>query len=301
MIFPTYLKKGDTIGIICPSGYMPLDNVQICINTLINWGYNVVIGKTVGNQNNYFSGTDEERLNDLQQMLDDKNIKTILCARGGYGLSRIIDKINFKNFIKNPKWVIGYSDVTLLHSHINNKFKIATLHSPMASAFNNGEHNNIYIQSLKNSLKGNKLKYSCDHNNNNVLGKTTAEVIGGNLCIMTHSIGSTSSYKTQNKILFIEDIGEYLYNIDRMLWQLKRSNFFKNISGLIVGGFTDLKDTSIPFGKSIEEILVSHFNELNVPVAYQFPVGHQTQNYVLKVGATYTLNVTKNKVSLIEH
>lgn len=300
MIFPAYLKKGDSIGIICPSGYMPLDKVETCINTLKSWGYNVVVGKTVGNQNSYFSGTDDERLQDLQQMLDDTNIKTILCGRGGYGLSRIIDRIDFKSFKKNPKWIIGYSDITLLHSHINTNFKMATLHSPMAGAFNDDGYKNEYITSLQKALKGNKAKYSCNSHPLNKAGKVTAELVGGNLCIMAHSIGSKSSYKTKNKILFIEDIGEYIYNIDRMLWQLKRSNFFENLAGIIVGGFTDMKDTTIPFGKTIEEVLAEHFNQLSIPVAYNFPVGHQTENYALKVGAIYTLSVTHKQTTLAE-
>ncbi len=300
MIFPPYLKKGDTIGIICPSGYMHLDKVQTCIETLQTWGYKVVVGKTVGNQNNYFSGTDEERLQDMQQMLDDKNINAILCARGGYGLSRIIDSIDFKAFKKNPKWIIGYSDVTLLHSHINNNFKIVTLHSPMAAAFNDDGYKNEFVTSLQKALKGNKAKYSCSPHPINKTGKATAELVGGNLCMMAHSLGSKSSYNTKNKIIFIEDIGEYIYNIDRMLWQLKRSNFLENLAGVIVGGFTDMKDTTIPFGKKIEEVLAEHFNHLNIPVAYNFPVGHQTENYALKVGATYTLSVTNKQTTLAE-
>ncbi|MCX6208896.1 MAG: LD-carboxypeptidase [Bacteroidetes bacterium] len=300
MKFPSYLKKGDTIGILCPSGYIPLDKVQICIETLHKWGYTVFVGKTVGHQNSYFSGTDDERLLDLQQMLNDANIKAILCARGGYGLSRIIDKIDFKYFIKNPKWIVGYSDVTLLHSHINTNLKIATLHSPMAAAFNDDGYKNEYVTSLQKALKGNKAKYSCNPHHLNKTGKVTAELVGGNLCMMAHSIGSTSSYKTKNKILFIEDIGEYIYNIDRMLWQLKRAGFFENILGIVVGGFTDIKDTTIPFGKTIEEVLAEHFNHLNIPIAYHFPVGHQTKNYALKIGGTYTLTITNKQTTLAE-
>lgn len=300
MLFPPYLKKGDTIGIICPSGYMPLDKATTCINTLQLWGYNVVVGKTVGNQFNYFSATDEERLHDLQQMLDDVNVKAILCARGGYGLSRIIDKINFTQFKKNPKWIIGYSDVTLLLSHINRNYNITTLHSPMAAAFNDDGFKNEYVQSLHKALKGTKAKYSCNSHELNKLGKATAQLVGGNLCMIVHSLATKSCYKTTNKILFIEDVGEYIYNIDRMLWQLQRAHFFKNIVGVVVGSFTDMKDTTIPFGKSINETIAEHFSPLNIPVAFNFPVGHQTENYALKVGATYTLTVAKSKCSLIE-
>ncbi len=300
MIIPSYLKKGDTIGIVCPSGFMPLDKVETCINTLKNWGYKVVVGNTVGNQFNYFSGTDEERLNDLQSMLDDNSIKAILCGRGGYGLSRIIDKINFTRFKKNPKWIIGYSDITLLHSHINKQFKIATIHSPMAAAFNDGSFENQYVLSLQKALKGNKSKYNCNPHFNNKNGVGTGELIGGNLCMIAHTLGTNSAFNTKNKILFLEDIGEYIYNIDRMFLQLKRAGFFKNLSGLIIGSFTDLKDTTIPFGKDVYGIIKEHIAEYDFPVAFDFPVGHQTENYALKIGVEYSLNINKKTVSLRE-
>ena len=301
MLFPPYLKKGDTIGIICPSGFMPLNKVQACIETLHNWGYKVIVGKTVGNQFNYFSGTDDERLFDLQTMLDDKNINAILCARGGYGLSRIIDKIDFKSFKKKSKWIIGYSDVTLLHSHINTNLKIATLHSPMAAAFNDGGYKNEFLASLQKALKGNKAKYSCNNHHLNKTGKVTAELVGGNLCMIVHSLATKSFYNTKNKILFIEDIGEYIYNIDRMLVQLKRAGFLQNLAGLVVGGFADMKDTSIPFGKTVYEIIDEHIKEYNFPVCYNFPVGHQTENCALKVGGIYTLSISNKKTTLQEN
>jgi muramoyltetrapeptide carboxypeptidase len=300
MKIPPYLKKGDTIGILCPSGFMPFDKVQTCILTLKNWGYKVVVGKTVGHQNNYFSGTDEERLDDLQCMLNDKNIKAILCARGGYGLSRIIDRIDFSLFKKNPKWIIGYSDITLLQSHINTHLKIASLHSPMAAAFNDDGFKNEYIQALQKTLKGNNQKYNCAPHSLNKTGKAAAELVGGNLSLIAHSIGTSSSFQTKNKILFLEDIGEYLYHIDRLFIQLKRSGLLKDIKGLILGGFTEMKDTIIPFGKSIDELIYDHTKHLNIPVCFHFPVGHQTENYPLKIGVKYQLEVTSKKVSLKE-
>lgn len=300
MKLPPSLKKGDTIGIICPGGFMPLQQIKKSIEFLKSWGYQIKIGKTTGTQNNYFSGTDEERLIDLQTMLDDKNVSAILCARGGYGISRIIDKIKFKKFIKNPKWIIGFSDVTLLHSHINTNIKIATLHAPMSAAFNNGEYKNDYILSLKKSIKGDKIKIKFKTSPINNIGIAKGELIGGNLTLIAHSVGSNSQYKTKNKILFLEDVGEYLYNIDRMIIQLKRTGFFNHLSGLIVGGFTELKDTNMPFGKTIFEIFQEHFCEFNFPICYHFPVGHQTENMALKIGANYQLNVNNKEVSLIE-
>jgi muramoyltetrapeptide carboxypeptidase len=301
MIIPSYLQKGDTIGIVCPAGYMPFKKIETCIATLKKWGYQVVVGKTTGNQFNYFSGNDEVRLIDLQTMLDDTNIKAILCARGGYGLSRIIDKIDFGAFKKNPKWMIGYSDITLLHSHINKQLKIASLHSPMADAFNEEGYKNEFVISLQKAIKGDKANYKCPPHLFNKNGVATAELVGGNLCMIAHGIGSKSVYNTKNKILFLEDIGEYIYNIDRMLIQLKRAGMLDNLAGLIIGAFTDLKDTSIPFGKDIYSIIQEHTAEYDYPVCYGFPVGHQTENVAIKVGVAYTLTVAKQKVTLKEN
>ncbi len=301
IIVPKYLQKGDTIGIVCPAGFMASDKIQTCINTLQNWGYKIKIGNTINSvSQNYFSGTDEERLADFQQMLDDDNVHAILCARGGYGISRIIDKINFTKFKKKPKWIIGFSDVTVLHAHINSNYKIATLHAPMASAFNDDGYKNEFVLSLKNTLEGKKNKYQCAINALNRKGEATAELIGGNLTLLAHLIGSSSDIKTKNKILFIEDVGEYLYNIDRMFYQLKRSGKLDKLAGLIIGGFTDLKDTDRPFGKTIYELIDDVVKEYNYPVCYNFPVSHAKENVALKVGCTYQLKVAKNKVTLQE-
>lgn len=300
IIIPPYLKKGDTIALVCPAGYMPLRKATSCIKTLKHWGYNVKIGSTLGGkQKNYFSGNDEERLKDFQDALDDDTIKAILCARGGYGVSRIIDKLNFSTFKKKPKWIIGFSDITVFHSHINRNFNIATLHAPMAAAFNNGEKTK-YITFLKNSICGKKNNYKTESHVYNNLGKISGELIGGNLALMAHLIGSKSCYKTENKILFIEDVGEYLYNIDRMFIQLKRAGMLQHIKGLIIGGFSEMKDTTIPFGSDIYSIIHSHLVEYNYPICYNFPVSHNQENVSLKIGVNYELNVQKNKVSLNE-
>jgi muramoyltetrapeptide carboxypeptidase len=297
---PPYLQKGDTIGIVCPAGYMPYEKAKTCIETLQRWGFKVSVGKTLGNQFNYFSGTDEERLNDLQSMLDDKEAKAILCGRGGYGLSRIIDDINFKHFKKNPKWIIGYSDITLLHAHLLSKFKIASLHSPMASAFNNDGAENEFVQSLKHALTGKRYHYSCDPHPLNKNGVGEGELVGGNLSLLVHLIGTASDVDTKNKILFLEDIGEYLYNIDRMMIQLKRSGKLSKLAGLIIGGFTEMKDTTIPFGQDAYSIIHDKLKEYDYPVCFDFPVSHTERNYALKVGVSHKLNVTKNRVILTD-
>jgi muramoyltetrapeptide carboxypeptidase len=301
MTLPPYLKKGDTIGITCPAGYMDYAKAQTCIDTLQSWGYTVMVGKTLGSKSKtYFSGTDEERTDEIQAMLDDENIKAILCGRGGYGVGRIIEKLNFLKFQNNPKWIIGFSDITVLHSHINKNLKIATLHAPMAAAFNDGGFKNDYILSLKNVLVGKKANYTCKPFMLNKIGKASGKLVGGNLSLMAHLIGTKSDIKTKNKILFLEDIGEQLYNIDRMLYQLKRSGKLDNLAGLVLGGFTDCKDTDRPFGKKIEQILNDIIGEVAYPVCYHFPVSHNKENVALKCGGNYEFTVTNKLVRLKE-
>lgn len=300
-IIPPYLKKGDTIGITCPAGYMPIEKAQACINTLQQWGYKVKTGKTLGGESpNYFSGTDDERLNDLQEMLDDKNIQAVLCGRGGYGVSRIIDDIDFSSFKKKPKWLIGFSDITVLHAHIHNRYKIATLHAPMAGAFNDGGAESIYIQSLKNALQGKKANYTVVANAPNRKGAAEGILIGGNLALLAHITGSSSEPDTKNKLLFIEDVGEYTYNVDRMLLQLKRAGKLKSLAGLIVGGFTNMKDTERPFGKPVYEAIFDCVREYDYPVCMGFPVSHGKENYALKCGVAHRLAVNEKKVTLKE-
>jgi len=296
---PPYLKKGDTIGITCPAGYMTAEKAQTCINTLQSWGFDVMVGKTLGsNSVNYFSGTDEERRDELQAMLDDENINAILFGRGGYGMGRIIDGLDFTKFKKKPKWVMGYSDITVLHAHLYTKIKVASLHAPMAAAFNEGE--NEFIKALQNAIKGKKAKYSCAAQPFNKPGTVTGELVGGNLSLLANITGTPSDINTKNKILFIEDIGEQIYNIDRMLYQLKRSGKLANLSGLIIGGFTDMKDTERPFGKTVYEAIADIVVEYEYPVAYGFPVSHGTENYALKIGVGYTLKVGRSKTQLTE-
>lgn len=300
VVIPPYLKQGDAIGLVCPSGFMSFEKAQSCINTLQHWGFKIKVGKTLGHQFNYFSGTDEERLQDLQQMLDDENIKAIYCGRGGYGLSRIIDKINFDKFIQQPKWVIGYSDITLLQSHLFSNYNIASLHAPMAAAFNEIEESQVYIQSIFDNLIGKYQSYEIPSHHLNRNGFAEGELVGGNLSLLVHSIGSSSDIYTKNKILFIEDIGEYKYNVDRMLIQLKRSGKLDELTGLIVGKFTEIKDTVIPFGQNVDDLIFNKVKEYNYPVCFDFPVGHVKENYALKVGVNYDLEITSAKVLLKE-
>lgn len=298
---PPYLKKGDSIGITCPAGYMPAEKAQTCITVLQQWGYEVMVGKTLGSASpSYFSGTDAERRDELQAMLDDKNIKAILCGRGGYGVGRIIDLLDFTAFKKHPKWLIGFSDITVLHSHIYSNLKIASLHAPMAAAFNDGAYKNEFVQSLQKALAGKKARYKCAVHPFNNKGTALGELVGGNLCLLANVTGTASDINTKNRILFIEDIGEYIYSADRMLYQLKRSGKLDKLAGLIIGGFTDMKDTERPFGKTAYEAIRDIIAEYDYPVCFNFPVSHGTENYALKVGGSYELKITGKTVQLIE-
>jgi muramoyltetrapeptide carboxypeptidase len=299
---PPYLEKNDTIGIVCPSGFMSYEKAAECIRVLQEeWGYKVKIGKTLGGDSaTYFSGTDEERLADFQQMLDDDEVKAVLCGRGGYGMTRIIDKISFKKFKKQPKWIIGFSDITLLHSHLYSNYYISSLHAPMAAAFNDAGYISRFVQSLKNALENHSAIYTCDPHEFNKKGEAIGEVIGGNLALLAHAVGTDSDIKTRGRILFLEDVGEYIYNIDRMMYQLKRSGKLKNLAGLIIGGFTDTKDTDRPFGKTAYEVIHELVKEYDYPVCFGFPVSHGKENYALKIGVGYKLKVGKTKVILEE-
>ncbi len=300
-IFPPSLKPGDTVGILCPSGYMAPERILSCMATLKSWGFRVKVGKTVGgHSSNYFSGTDRERLDDLQDMLDDENIMAILFGRGGYGLSRILEHISFKKFRRSPKWIMGYSDITLLHAYIYSNYDIVTAHSPMAGAFPEPGLENPYIQSIRSVLNGDKMQYSCDPHVFNRKGEMEGILMGGNLTLLAHAVGGPADFKTKGLILFLEDIGEYLYNMDRMLHQLKAAGKFQKPAAVILGSFTDMKDTERPFGQNAYEIIRDCLSEFDYPLCFGFPVGHVKENFALKCGAAYRLKVSKESVLLEE-
>lgn len=289
---PPYLTRGSLIGITCPSGYVPVERVRFAAEVLKLWGFDVVIGKTVGNEHHYFSGTDEQRATDLQQMLDNPDIKAILMGRGGYGLSRIIDRLDWTKFRMNPKWICGFSDITVLHSHIHSTLDIATLHSPMGGAFTPDTANAGHIKRIFACLIGESQHYHTAEHPLNIPGNGEGVLVGGNLAILAHLVGSVSDIDTTGKILFIEDIGEHLYKIDRMMLTLKRAGKLDNLKGLIVGGLTEMEDTERPFGKTAEEIIYENVAEYNYPVCFNFPAGHIEDNHTLALGMMYKLTVT---------
>ena len=304
---PSYLKKGDIIGITCPAGFILPEEIIPAVEKIKEWGYEVVLGSTIGKRDFTFGGTDEERKNDLQQMLDDKNIKAIFCARGGYGTVRVVDDLNFKKFVAAPKWIIGFSDITVLHSHINRNYGIATIHSKMCNSFpkdwRQAEPIQIEtIESIRTCLVGEKMQYTAIPNASNRLGKASGVLAGGNLKIIESLAGSKSDLHTAGKILFVEDTGEYLYSIDRMFWNLKRSGKLDKLAGLIIGGFKIKKEETEAeaFGKTLEEIVLEKVKEFKYPVCFDFPVGHQKNNFALKCGVRHQLTIKLDTGTLTE-
>ena len=301
---PPYLKNGDTIGVTSPAGFITLEQIQPAVLQMQHWGFNIKIGETIGKRDFTYCGTDEERLTDFQKMLDDPNIKAIMCARGGYGFVRIIDKLDFSLLRRRPKWIIGFSDITVLHCHLAKNYGIASIHSKMCNSFPDDWSKAEPIQietilSIKNALIGEQMGYAAPINPNNRLGKVDGILVGGNLSIIETLAGSDSDLDTKNKILFIEDTGEYLYSIDRMLWNLKRSGKLKNLKGLIIGGFkVKTDDAGEEFGKTIYEIVLEKVAEYDYPIAFDFPVGHQRNNFALKCGVNHVLEVSENGTKL---
>lgn len=305
---PPYLKQGDIIGITCPAGYITHEEIEPAVQQIESWGFNVIKGKTVGARDFTFGGTDEERLQDLQQMMNDTSIKAIMCARGGYGMVRIIDQLDFSIFKISPKWLIGFSDITILHCHLNSNYRFASIHSKMCNSFpsdwSRAEQIQIdTIKSIEKALKGEELmSYRATYQINNRLGEAEGELIGGNLRCIENLSGSKSEIKTDGKILFVEDVGEYLYSIDRMFYNLKRAGKLNKLKGLVVGGFRVKKEDNEgdAFGKTLEQIVLDKVKEFTYPVCFDFPVGHQKANYALKCGIKHHLKVTEQETILKE-
>jgi muramoyltetrapeptide carboxypeptidase len=289
-----YLKKGDKIGIVACARKISKEELQPAVEMLNSWGLEVVLGKNLFRQDHQFSGTDEERAEDLQSMLNDERIKAVISARGGYGTVRIIDKIDFTKFRQQPKWVIGYSDITVLHSHIYN-FGIETVHATMPINFTK---NAEAAETLRKALFGEKLSYEVGSHLLNRKGDAEAELVGGNLSLLYALTGSASDIDTRGKILFIEDLDEYLYHIDRMMISLKRSGKLEQLAGLIVGGMSDMKDNAVPFGKTAEEIIMDAVKEYAYPVCFDFPAGHIDRNLALVIGRKVKLVVTDKETRL---
>jgi muramoyltetrapeptide carboxypeptidase len=295
MKIPPYLKKGDTVAIVCTARKFFPEDAKPAIDLLESWGLKVKLGKTIGLDSCQLGGTDTERAADFQAQLDNDNVKAIWCARGGYGTVRIIDMIDFSKFKKHPKWVMGFSDVTVLHSHINT-LNVATLHSIMP--FTVPKAPEEVKETFKNALFGIKNSYTIPSKSYDKKGVAKGELVGGNLSIIYSLLGSKSSIETKDKILFIEDLDEYLYHIDRMLYNMKRNDYFKNVKGIIVGSMRDMHDNEIPFGQNEVQIISEIVKDLNIPIAFEFCAGHQKDNRTLVLGSQVIFEVNATEIKL---
>jgi len=296
MNHPPYLKAGDTIGIIAPARKVNREEVEFAMRWWEEKGFRIVLGKHLFAKNHQYAGTDSARAEDLQNMLNNSDIKAVFCARGGYGTLRIIDALDFISFNFKPKWICGFSDITVLHSHINKICKVATIHSTMPVSMN--ENNLQNLETLYKTLTGEYLIYTRNPHPLNRAGECTGELVGGNLSLLYALSGSISDIDTTHKILFIEDTDEYLYHIDRMMLQLKRAGKFENLAGLLVGSFTKVRDNEIAFGNTFEQIIREHSEEYSFPIAFDFPAGHDEINVAMKFGVPCSLTVENTKTTL---
>lgn len=284
---PNPLQLGDKLMIVAPAGKISIEIVETAVNIMHGWGLEVATGGHLFSDHDQYAATDNDRLADLQLALDDPSVKAILFARGGYGAIRIIDRVDWTGFRKNPKWLIGFSDITIFHSHVHRNFRIETIHGPMAA----GLDDPVSAETLRKALFGEPISYSIDAHSLSKPGKVKGNLVGGNLAILSSLIGSASDIDTLGKILFIEDVGEYLYRLDRMMWQLKRAGKLAGLKGLIVGGMTDMKDGQTPFGKTAYEIVSEAVSNYHYPVCFGFQAGHQKDNRALIFGRKVNLVV----------
>ncbi|RYY57077.1 MAG: LD-carboxypeptidase [Chitinophagaceae bacterium] len=304
---PPYLQKGDLIGITAPAGFLQVADISPAVKQLESWGFKVKMGSTVGKRSGSLAGTDDERLVDIQQLLDDRQVKAIFCARGGYGSVRIIERIDWTKFRQAPKWIIGFSDITVIHSYLNRRLGIASIHSKMGGAFP-ADTSNIddvvkeTADSIRRALTGLDIVYPVKPHPRNRPGKASGALVGGNLKTLESLGGSMSDLYTKDKILFVEDVGEYAYSVDRMFWNLRQSGKLDKLAGLVIGGFR-IKAEDNPddeFGKDLYDIVWEKIGAYDYPVCFDFPVGHQKNNYALKCGIRHQLEVGTAKVSLKE-
>lgn len=290
MITPPYLQKGDTVAILATARKNIEDNLKPTIDLLHSWGLEAVVGSTIGLDFNQLAGTDEERAADFQRQMDNPNIKAIWCVRGGYGTVRMIDLLDFTKFRQHPKWIIGFSDVTVLHNHLNT-MGYKSIHGIMPVTIPRATP--AAVSSMKSSLFGEALSYTIAPDKMNRFGKATGELVGGNLSILYSLLGSPSAIDCKDKILFIEDLDEYLYHIDRMMMNLRRNGCIENLKGIIVGGMTKMKDNEVPWGKNAVQIVDDVTKKYNIPVIFNFPAGHIQDNRALIMGNTISIEVNE--------
>ena len=294
-LIPPALKKGDKIAITCPAKKLPAPMTD-AIKLLQSWGLEVVLGETIEASYHQFAGDDDLRARDLQRFIDDDSIKAIIAARGGYGTVRMIDKVDFGRFVQNPKWMVGFSDITVLHTHLFANYGAQTIHGQMPVTIPDASARSL--ETLKKALFGEELSYQFTSQTLNRSGQGSGILVGGNLSLLVSVAGSVSDLNYNNKILFIEDVSEYLYSVDRMVRNLKRAGKLKNLKGLIIGGFSDLQDNDIPFGQTVPQIIMDVVQEYDYPVCFDFPAGHIPDNCSLIFGKTLNLSVKDKEVNV---
>ncbi|MFT4781723.1 MAG: muramoyltetrapeptide carboxypeptidase [Psychroserpens sp.] len=301
LIQPPYLKAGDTVAIVAPSGILKnrTDEVNQAVALLKSWGLHAVVGKNVFSKDNHFAGTDEERCEDFQNVLDDPKISAIWCARGGYGTVRILNKLDYTKFKENPKWLIGYSDITALHNQFHNE-GFQSIHALMCVSLPEDiSEIKETIASFKSTIFGKPVDYILTGSNYNRAGEATGPLVGGNLTILHTMLGSNESLATNGKILFIEDIGEYKYHIDRMLQSLKRAGYFDNCAGVLVGDMSRMRKNTTPWGTSVEQLILDALSDYDFPIAFGMPAGHEKDNRAMVLGKTIKLEVQKDKSTVL--
>lgn len=297
MITPKNLKKWDKIGIVAPARKIEMHEIETAISVFESWGLTVELGKNIFASDNQFAGTDKQRAEDLQNMLDNPEIKAVVCARGGYGTIRLLPFLDFSNFIRSSKWIVGYSDITALHAHLNQNLGAQSIHAIMPLNFPKDRSENESVKSLKRALFGEQISYKIRQHQFNRFGKAEGEIVGGNLSVLYSIAGTKYDIQTDNKILVLEDLDEYLYHIDRMMMNLKFSGKLQNLKALIVGGMSDMNDNNISFGKAAYEIIYDAIEEYHYPVCFNFPVGHIEQNLALRLGSQVKLEIGEEKVN----
>ncbi len=298
MITPPYLKPGDIIGLVAPASFITAEEIQEFRNIAESWGLVIKEGKNLYKRKNSFAGSDAQRVSDVQQMLDDDEIRAIICVRGGYGTIRIIDKLDFRNFRKNPKWIVGCSDITVLHTFIQQHFGIESLHAIMPRHFSNREKDQSSVNSLKQALFGKLSGYSIKSYKHNRTGTASGILTGGNLSVLYSLRGTSMDIDTKGKILFLEDVNEYLYHIDRMIMNFRISGKLKDLAGLIIGGMSGMKVSVSGFDKTANEIILEAVDGYKYPVMFNFPAGHIRPNMALILGREVTMQVEPDKCSL---
>jgi muramoyltetrapeptide carboxypeptidase len=298
MITPPWLKSGDIIGLVAPASYVKADELARFLTFLDTWGLKFIQGKNLFRRKNSFAGNDDQRASDFQQMLDDPSVKAILCARGGYGTIRIVNKLRFDKFMRNPKWIVGCSDITVLHTLLQKNLGMESMHAIMPRHISDGKKDLSSLESLKNALFGNLKEYHLKSDRHNRSGEASGILVGGNLSVLYSMRGTELDIDTAGKILFLEDVGEYLYHIDRMIINLKISGKLKNLKGLIIGGMSGMKVSVSGFRKTAYEVIHEAVEEYTYPVMFGFPAGHMRPNLSLILGREVILGVNPDQCNL---